>query len=79
MKERRGYVVLVLISTFLSIATYIAGVYSVNGDEKKFCDLINSLVAIPAQKPTDPSADPSRERSYIIYQKFEKLDHSLGC
>ena len=78
-KERRGYVVLVLISVFLSLMVLLYGAKVENNNEHKFCDLFGALLSTPAPKPADPQKDPSRARSYKLYLKFKALDHNLGC
>jgi hypothetical protein len=78
-KERRGYVVLVLLSVFLSVATYAAGVRKQTTDEHKFCDIVTFSLSVPAPKPADPKAHPSRQRAYEGYQKVVRLGQSLGC
>jgi len=79
LKERRAYIVLVAISIFLSMAVFVLGHQAIHDSNHKFCDLFNALLVHPAPKPADPKKDPSRERSYLIYQKFKLLDHNLGC
>jgi hypothetical protein len=77
--ERRGYVVLVLISVFLSLTVLLYTAKQQRDSNHQFCDVFNALVQTPVHKPADPKADPSRERSYEIYLKFVKLDRNLGC
>ena len=79
MKERYSYVVLVTISILLSAAAVFIGAVHDNDNQRKFCDLVTSIASEPAPKPADPTKDPSRARSYILFQKVEKLDKSLGC
>lgn len=79
LKERRGYVVLVAISVFLSLCAALYGAHVSDVNEHKFCDIINASISVPAQKPTDPKKDPSREARYQYYLKFVRLDHELGC
>jgi hypothetical protein len=78
-KERRAYVILVIISVVLSISSFLLSVQVAKTNEKKFCDIINSVVAVPVPRPSDPQKDPSRERAYIFDVKFKSLDESLGC
>jgi hypothetical protein len=80
VKERRGYIILVLISVFLSGIVVVYGTIQQDANDHKFCDLFNTLVvAKPIPKPANPKTDPSRARSYDIYVKFRALDRSLGC
>lgn len=79
-KERRGYIILVLISMILSGAVLLFGVIQQDRNDHKFCDMFNTIInSSPAPKPADPKKDPSRARSYNIYVKFVTLDKSLGC
>jgi hypothetical protein len=77
--ERRGYIVLVLISLLLSVLSYAGGVHRADQDGKKFCDIINTSIAVPVVKPANPKKDPSREARYQYYLKFKALDERLGC
>lgn len=79
-KERRGYIVLVLISMILSGAVLLFGVVQERNNEHKFCDVFDTLISSsPRPTPANPKTDPSRARSYEIYVKFVALDKSLGC
>lgn len=78
-RERRAYILLVLISVVLSALSILYSVRLVNGNNRQWCDIINTIIATPIQKPADPKAHTSRQRSYEYYQKFVKLDKSLGC
>lgn len=78
LKERRGYIVLVAISVFLSLCAALYGAHVSDVNEHKFCDIINATVSIPVA-PADPHKDPSRYRAYVYYLKFKRLDASLGC
>jgi hypothetical protein len=79
MAERRAYVVLVLISVFLSLASTVFAVHRADQDGKKFCDIIGAAIAKPVPQPKDPKKDPSRERAYEYYLRFKTLDQRLGC
>lgn len=78
LKERRGYVVLVALSVFLSLCAALYGAHVANSNEHKFCDIINATISVTVA-PADPVKDPSRYRAYLYYLKFKKLDHDLGC
>jgi hypothetical protein len=66
-------------SILLSLGVLLFGVNQVNTNNHKFCDLFNALLTTPVPKPADPKKDPSRERSYELYIKFQTLDRALGC
>jgi hypothetical protein len=78
-KERRGYVILALMSILLSLAVLLLGSRQISDNNHRFCDLFNALLTPPVPKPANPAKDPSRERSYVLYIKFQTLDKSLGC
>jgi hypothetical protein len=78
-RERRSYIVLVLISVVLSLASIMYSVRLVNGSNHQWCDIVDTIIITPVQKPADPKAHQSRERAWEYYQKFVKLDISLGC
>ena len=78
-KERRGYVVLALISIVLSAAVLLLGVQLQKENDHKFCDVFDTLISGTPPKPADPKTDPSRARSYELYVKLVHLDKSLGC
>lgn len=78
-KERRAYIILVLLSVFLSVMAYAGSVRKEDQDQRKFCDIVRFSLAIPAPKPADPKTHPSRERAYEGYQKVVRLGKSLGC
>ena len=77
--ERRGYIVLALISIALSLTVLLLGVHHTTSSNHKFCDLFNTMLASPTPKPADTKTDPSRARSYKLYLKLKVLDRSLGC
>jgi hypothetical protein len=79
MKERRGYIVLVGISILLSVISYIGGVRHADEDGRKFCDVTKAFIAKPVPQPADPHKNPSREQTYIWYERFLTLNHELGC
>jgi hypothetical protein len=51
----------------------------VSESNHQWCDIVNTIIVVPVQKPADPKAHPSRQRAYEYYQKFVQLDKSLGC
>ena len=80
MKERKAYIILVIISIMLSGAVYTANRVQQTRNEHKFCDILSfSIVGPVPSKPADPKDHPSRERAYEGYQKIIKLKKDLGC
>lgn len=78
-KERRAYVILVLVCVIISTASFFISVQVANSNEKKFCDILTFGLAVPVPKPEDPKVHPSRERAYEAYIKVMHLTHALGC
>ena len=78
-RERRAYIVLALISVALSLLSILYSVRLITDSNHQWCDIVNTIVVTPVPKPPDPKAHPSRQRAYEYYQKFVKLDISLGC
>ena len=62
-----------------SIANVMYSGYTRHLNNHKWCDVVGTIIAVPIPKPVNPAADPSRERSYVLYTKFVVLDKSLGC
>lgn len=79
LKERKAYIILVLISVGLSLAVAVFGLRAIKANDQKFCDVINATISTAVPKPADPLKDPSRERLYEFYLKFRTLDERLGC
>lgn len=51
----------------------------VHATERKFCDVVSAVITVPAPRPADPAANPSRERAWQFYEQFARLHSSLGC
>ena len=79
MKERRSYVILVLMCFVLATGSFILSVRQIRSSDHKFCTLMDALSETPVPKPSNPKANPSRERSYEYYVIISELDRSLGC
>lgn len=43
------------------------------------CSALDLLIAIPAPKPTDPAANPSRELNYRFHQALVQWHDENGC
>jgi hypothetical protein len=81
VKERKAYIILVLLSVGLSALACLFTVKQVHDSNHKFCRIINVSItsAGKIQKPEDPKAHPSREKLYENYILVKDLGHSLGC
>lgn len=76
---RYSFVVLVILSCVLAFAAVMASLKAIHDNNQKWCQVVNTIVSIPAPKPANPSADPKGERSYKFYIEFVDLQRSLGC
>jgi uncharacterized membrane protein len=47
--------------------------------ERHSCQALNLLVSIPAPKPADPAANPSRELNYRFHEALVYWQTSNGC
>jgi hypothetical protein len=83
LRERKAYIILVVMCIFLSVIALFGGIYEsdviVKNNNLKFCRLLDSAVATPIPKPADPKSNPSRVHAYQGYERALKLDHDLGC
>lgn len=79
VRERYSFIILVLISVILSGSALMISIKQNRDSDRKWCQVVDSLIITPAIKPADPKKDPSRERSYEIYIKLVNLDKALGC
>lgn len=68
---------LVFLSLLFAASAVLISFHEIAVNNQKFCDLLSTVV--PAPKPANPAADPSRERAYEGYVKTVKLSKSLGC
>jgi hypothetical protein len=78
-KARYSFVFLVLLSVISSTLAVVISVQQIANSNHKWCQIVSSLTAMPVPKPSDPTANPSRERSWEIYVQFVELKRSLGC
>ena len=77
--ERRGFVVLALLSCLTAFIATMVSLKAINDSQHKWCQVVNTITAIPIPKPEHPEADQSRERAYEFYTEFVDLKRSLGC
>lgn len=79
MKIRYSFIVLVSLSILLAFVSVMVSLKAVSDNNHKWCQIVNTITAIPVPKPAKPKADPSRERSWEFYIEFIDLQRSLGC
>jgi hypothetical protein len=78
LKERKSYIILVLISIALSGLSILYSAHLVTASNKKFCTVINMRVIDPVPKPT-ASLDREAEVKLRKHIAFVALKHDLGC
>lgn len=83
MKRNRRLAITLALYCLLFIAAVIVVFVlvrlQVDHSQAKWCDTLNLLTSRPVPKPTNPSANPSREMSYQLYEDFLTLKHRFGC
>lgn len=77
--ERRGFIVLALISCLTAFIATMVSLKAINDSQHKWCQVVNTITSIPVSPPANPKADPSRERSWEFFIEFVDLKRSLGC
>jgi hypothetical protein len=79
-KERKGFIILALMSIALSIGVLVFGSVQLANNNHKFCIIFYNITSSKSPpKPQDPKAHPSREQAYEQYQRFLTLGRELGC
>lgn len=79
MKERRAYIVLVLICVFLCGGVLTISLRAENSGDKRTCEVLVVEKEFPPPKPADPKSDPAAERSWQLHVHRLKLYNELGC
>lgn len=78
IKERRAYIVLVLICMAMCGAFLILSIQSSKSETKKFCQVLVIQTQYPVPSPTS-TGDPEVVKAYRVYQGRVKLAVQLGC
>ena len=80
MRERRAYIILVVISILLSTAVFLLGLKEQDRNNHRWCQIITvSLSETKVKKPANPNAHTKQAQLYRNYQLVVDLSHSLGC
>jgi hypothetical protein len=79
MRERRAYVVLVLICIFLCGATLAISGKTAHDSDKQMCIMLVVEKQYAPAKPADPKANPKGERVWQLHVARLKLAEKLGC
>jgi hypothetical protein len=79
VRERKAYIVLVLISILCSVIAVYVNIVHDNITRHDFCDVVQSITQRSVSKPANPALNPSRELNYEEYLRFVVLGQRLGC
>ena len=78
-KERRSYIVLVLICIVLCGGVLTLSFRNENQAERRWCGMLVVEKMYPPPKPANPKADPRAERVWLLHEARLKLYGELGC
>lgn len=85
-KAIRAVLTLFLIAAILAVIA-VLGLSSLRGEIRgavqqnnhRWCATLQLLTAKPVPRPGDPSANPSRENTYVFYVNLLQLRSEFGC
>lgn len=78
IKERRAYIVLVLICIALCGAVLLISVQSAKNETRKFCEVLVVQTQYPVPEPTS-TGDQESVKAYRVYLGRVKVASELGC
>ena len=68
------------VAIILAIGLCFAFTYwQVDVSQHHWCLALQTLTQHPVPKPSDPTVNPSREQSYILYQELVSIKNGFGC
>lgn len=76
---KRSVVILFVLMLLLAGTNLLFTVHQVAANDRKFCQVITGVTAVPVPRPPDAAANPSREKQFELYEKFVRLGEGLGC
>ena len=81
LNERRSFIILVLISMFLSLTVLLISSHARQQNNHKFCDLLKYSASFKRVKPANPKSKTYKveEIQWEGYQKLLVLNQNLGC
>lgn len=79
MKSRYSFLILVGLSCLTAFIAVMVSLKAINDSQHKWCQIVNTITAIPVPKPEHPVAGSQPERAYEFYNEFIDLRRSLGC
>jgi hypothetical protein len=80
-----GVIILVMFAANTGISVLVAHNQEqqyqtlVQNSDDQWCHLLDTLTASPVPKPADPTANPSREETYVFYTELVRLRLNFGC
>lgn len=83
-----GLGILLLMGTVVWLAFAVTGATANNqaqiranqiASDHRWCATMSLLTGDPVPKPSDPTANPSRESSYLLYVDFTQLKRDFNC
>ncbi len=78
-RDAYAFLVLTMISIMLDFIVIAIGLYAINVNNHKFCQVITPVIQNQVIKPVNPKKTPALEQQWEWYQRYVSLDHSLGC
>jgi hypothetical protein len=79
MSLRAWVAVAVIMMSVAVLLPVGVAVWYVNQYEKHACQALEILTSIPAPKPADPAANPSRELNYRFHNALTYWQRENGC
>jgi len=79
MRERRGYVILALMSIGLSVAVLLISINTDKATAQKFCQVIALHLKEPVIKPPFPKNTPNLQLQWELHLRRIALAKELGC
>lgn len=76
---RYSFIVLVALSATLAFIAVMVSLKAINDSQHKWCQVVNSIVAVPVPQPVGPHVDPKQQRAWQFYLEFVDLKRSIGC
>jgi len=78
-KERRAYVVLVLICIFLCGGVLTISIKNQQASDRRWCGTLAIERVYAPPKPANPEANPQAERVWLLHVARLDLANQIGC
>jgi hypothetical protein len=79
VRERRAYIILVVVCVLLSLSTLMISVQAISQNNKKWCVVVNHFATAVIVKPAHPKINKELERDYERYVRYLHLAKAIGC